>query len=97
MLVDTGASIVTLSASDAELVGLHTANLHYTEPISTANGNSLMAPVQLENIVIGPVGAASVTAFVAQPGKLEYSLLGMRFLGRLKSFEVSGDTLTLRN
>ena len=37
-----------------------------------------------------------VDALVAQPGALTQSLLGMSFLSRLRSYEFSGDFLTLR-
>jgi aspartyl protease family protein len=37
-----------------------------------------------------------VEALVAKPGNLKESLLGMSFLRRLRSYEFSGDFLTLR-
>ena len=35
-------------------------------------------------------------ALVAQPGQLKMSLLGMSFLNRLQSWQVSGDRLMLQ-
>jgi aspartyl protease family protein len=37
-----------------------------------------------------------VEALVAQPGAMTQSLLGMSFLSRLRSYEFTGDFLTLR-
>jgi aspartyl protease family protein len=37
-----------------------------------------------------------VDALVAEPNALTESLLGMSFLSRLRSYEFSGDFLTLR-
>jgi aspartyl protease family protein len=52
--------------------------------------------VRLEEVAIGPLDRKKVDALVAQPGALSQSLLGMSFLSRLRSYEFSGDFLTLR-
>jgi len=96
MVVDTGATTIVLKPDDAEQVGIDTAGLKYTVPVQTANGSAIAAPVQLQSVVIGPVGLGHVDALVAKPGTLDQSLLGMSFLSRLKSYEFSGDFLTLR-
>ena len=96
MLVDTGASTVVLRASDARQIGLDLARLSYTVPVQTANGTAYAAAVRLRQIVIGPITIENVEALVAKPGVLKESLLGMSFLRRLRSYEFSGDFLTLR-
>ena len=45
MLIDTGASFVTLTPADAAAVGIDTANLDFATPIQTANGMIGAAPV----------------------------------------------------
>jgi aspartyl protease family protein len=97
MVVDTGASNVVLSMADAERSGIDIASLKFTVAVDTANGSTFCAPVRLRQINVGGIGYANVEALVAQPGNLKESLLGMSFLKRLRSYEVSGDFLTLRN
>ena len=62
----------------------------------TANGRTVAARVYLNEVAIGPLDRTKVEALVAQPGALTQSLLGMSFLSRLRSYEFSGDFLTLR-
>jgi aspartyl protease family protein len=96
LLVDTGASTVVLKPADAERAGIDTANLSFTTPVSTANGTTFAAPIRLKSVAVGPLEVRDVEALVAQPGALNENLLGMSFLKRLRSYEFSGDFLTLR-
>lgn len=96
MVLDTGASSVVLTRDDAKAAGLPLEVLQYTVTIDTANGRTRAAPVTLDRIAIGSLAERSVAALVAQPGQLKTSLLGMSFLNRLRSWEVSGDRLLLR-
>jgi aspartyl protease family protein len=97
MMVDTGASNVVLSMADAERSGIDIAALKFSVAVDTANGSTFCAPIRLRSIHVGGIGYANVEALVAQPGNLKESLLGMSFLKRLRSYDVSGDFLTLRN
>ena len=65
-------------------------------PVATANGRTMAARVKLGKVSIGPLDRKNVEALVAQPGTLSQSLLGMSFLSRLRSYEFTGDFLTLR-
>ena len=94
-LVDTGASEVMLSPADARRLGYEPARLAYTRLYQTANGTVRGAPVTIPEIAIGPIRLADVAASVNEH-ETEGSLLGMSFLGRLSGYQVSGDTLTLR-
>ncbi len=96
LLVDTGASTVVLKPADAERAGINVKELSYTTPVSTANGTAFAAPVRLKSVSVGPLEVRDVEALVAQPGALTENLLGMSFLKRLRSYEFSGDFLTLR-
>lgn len=97
MLVDTGASSVVLSRTDAQAVGIDVDGLAYTVSVMTANGRTSVAPVRLTEIAIGPIVRRNVSALVAQDGQLEQSLLGMTFLSTLGSLQMQTDKLTLRN
>ena len=94
-LFDTGASSVVLTADDARRAGINTAGLEYDAPVSTANGAAMAAEVRLDQVAVGPIVMHNVTALVARPGALDESLLGMSFLGRLKSYEVERGRLIL--
>jgi aspartyl protease family protein len=96
MLVDTGASTVVLKPADAERAGVDLSALTFSTPVNTANGMTFAAPVRLRSLGIGSIVLDDVEALVAKPGNLNESLLGMSFLRRLRSYEFSGDFLTLR-
>ena len=96
MVLDTGASAVVLTHDDAKAAGLPLEVLNYTVNIDTANGRTRAAPVTLDRIAIGGLTERSVEALVVQPGQLKMSLLGMSYLNRLQSFEVSGDRVVLK-
>jgi aspartyl protease family protein len=96
MLVDTGATTVVLKPADAERAGIDLSTLAYTMPVDTANGTTFAAPVRLKSLSVGPIEVRDIEALVAAPGNLKESLLGMSFLKRLRSYEFSGDYLTLR-
>jgi aspartyl protease family protein len=96
MIVDTGASSIVLTPEDATKAGIDIRNLAYNIPVLTANGRTFAARVRLDKVAIGHVDRANVDALVAKHGAMTQSLLGMSFLSRLRSYEFSGDFLTLR-
>jgi aspartyl protease family protein len=96
MIVDTGASTIVLRSEDAKKAGIDVSRLNFTVPVLTANGRTVAAKVRLNTVAIGPLQRGGVDALVAEPKALTESLLGMSFLGRLRSYEFSGDFLTLR-
>ena len=97
MIVDTGASTIVLRPADARKAGIDPDTLTYRVPVLTANGRAMAARVRLDSVAIGPLDRKNVDALVAQPGALTQSLLGMSFLSRLRSYEFTTDTLTLRS
>jgi len=97
MLVDTGASTVVLKTADAQKLGIDVERLRYSVPVQTANGTTFAAHVRLRNLTLGPISLNDVEALVAKPGALKENLLGMSFLSRLRSYEFTGDMLTLRS
>ena len=81
--------------ADARRLGYKPATLAYTRLFKTANGTVRGAPVTIPEVAIGPIHLKNVEASVNEH-ETEGSLLGMSFLGRLSGYQVSGDTLTLR-
>ena len=63
--------------------------------MSTANGIAKVAPVVLSRVRVGSITVRNVQAAVAEEGALDVNLLGMSFLGRLKSFNMRGNELIL--
>lgn len=94
-LVDTGASRVVLSPSDATKLGIDIDNLAFTQVFQTANGIGYGAPIRLRRIAIGPVVVTNVRASVNQ-APMSTSLLGMTFLQETGGYSVQGGVLTLK-
>ena len=93
-MVDTGASDVVLTQSDAQRLGFDTAALDYTQVYSTANGTVYGAPIRLSSMTVGTIRIDDVRASV-NSGEMDGSLMGMSFLSRLSGFVVEGDRLIL--
>lgn len=96
VLVDTGATGVALTYEDAEAIGISLSDSDFTHVSRTANGTARIAPVTLSSIRIGDIEIRDVTAFVAEPGKLFATLLGMTFLSRLERVDIRGSELVLQ-
>ncbi len=94
-LLDTGASRVTLSKSDAVRIGVDLDELDYNIAVSTANGTNYAAYVKIDKIQIDNIVVLDVDAYVNRQG-LNQSLLGMSFLNKLKQYDVSQGEITLR-
>jgi aspartyl protease family protein len=93
MLVDTGATLVTLTSQDARAAGIAPSELVYNARANTANGSTRMAPVTLREIRIDQLSIYDVPAAVLE--KLNISLLGMSFLARLQGYEMRDGKLTI--
>ena len=95
VLVDTGASVVALTRADALRLGVDPEPEDFTGRVQTASGVVRAAPVQLKSVSVAGARVDEVEALVVEQG-LEYSLLGMSYLGRLSAFEATPAGLTLR-
>ena len=95
VLVDTGASVVALTRADALRLGVDPDPEAFTGKVQTASGVVRAAPVQLKTISVAGARVDRVEALVVEQG-LEYSLLGMSYLGRLSAFSATPAGLTLR-
>lgn len=94
-VVDTGASDVVLSPDDAARLGLVQAKLKYDRLYQTANGVGRAAGFQANEIRVGSITIANVSASVNQ-APMKYSLLGRAFLDRLNTFKIEHGRLYLR-
>lgn len=93
MIVDTGASTVSLRAEDAERMGIDLRNLVYSEKSNTANGVATFAPYVIETMKVGDISVNRVRAHIARRGALSVSLLGQSFMERLARFDVEGNVM----
>jgi len=94
-MVDTGASVIALTADDAAQLGIHPADREYTVLLKTANGTVRAAPTTLDTVEIGDIMVHDVAAVVMPDGALSENLLGLSFLSRLRHFEYSEGKMVL--
>jgi aspartyl protease family protein len=95
-LVDTGATFVSLPASEASRLGIDLANARRGTS-QTANGPVTVYRTTLESVTIGGVTLFNVEAAVHASRGLDVALLGMSFLNRTEMRRDGGNlTLTKR-
>lgn len=94
-MVDTGASVIALTAHDAAMLGIHPAESEYRALVRTANGTVRAAPVTLDRVEIDDIVEYDVGAMVLPEGALGDNLLGLTFLSKLRKFEYSDGKLVL--
>ena len=95
VMVDTGATMVALTYEDAERAGIFLRPSDFTGTATTANGISKIAPVKISEITIGGITVRNVDGAVAERGKMQGTLLGMSFLGRLSRVDMRSRALVL--
>jgi aspartyl protease family protein len=82
LVVDTGATMVSLSIADAERVGLNYKTGQQGQ-VSTANGVIPAWRTRLASVRIGDVTVYDVEALVSS-GSMPYVLLGNSYLARFQ-------------
>ncbi|MEQ9116308.1 MAG: TIGR02281 family clan AA aspartic protease [Rickettsiales bacterium] len=93
-LVDTGASITTLTLSDAKRLGVEIKELKFDRYVSTANGSNKAAYYVVSDVDVGDIYIRSLKVYIIKNG-LSVSLLGMNFLNRVDSFKFNDDKLEI--
>ncbi len=92
-MVDTGASGIALSPSDARRIGIDLSRGE-RGMASTANGVAPFVRVTLDTVRVGDITVHNVEAGVVQ-NEMPYALLGMSFLNRME-MQREGSTMTLK-
>jgi aspartyl protease family protein len=92
-LVDTGATLIALSAADAQRLGI---DYHKGERglMSTASGTAAAYKVRLDSVRVGDITANGVDAVVMEGDGPPVALLGMSFLNRME-MKRDGQTMVL--
>ena len=96
MMVDTGATVVSLSQETARRLSIFPLPEAYTATMHTANGVVYAAPVMLAEVRLGNISVRQVQAVVMPAKVLGTDLLGMSFLGRLSRFAVGNNEMVMR-
>ncbi|BCB21764.1 peptidase [Bosea sp. ANAM02] len=96
MMVDTGASIVALTAADARALGIRSDASTRKVMLSTANGRVTGFRTVLREIRLGEIVVRNVDAVVLPERALSMSLLGNSFLSKLLGYEVQTGRMVLR-
>jgi aspartyl protease family protein len=94
-MVDTGASVIALTETDAAKLGIRPAQRDFSAEVKTANGTVRAAPAKLNTVTIGDLVVHNVDALVLPDRALSDNLLGLSFLSRLRRFEYSDGRLVL--
>lgn len=93
-LIDSGASITAVSETTATQLGLPQDPLGGTVRMQTANGPVMARRSTIASMAIGPIQANELPVVVSATfGPV--NVLGMNFLGKLKSWRVEGGTMVL--
>lgn len=92
-IVDTGASLVSISVADARRMGI---NYLHGEPAysMTANGRVAAYRVKFDEVQVGDIVLHNVDGAVLDGAGLPIALLGMSFLNRT-NIERDGDSMSL--
>jgi aspartyl protease family protein len=92
-LVDTGATMISLGATDARRIGLD-FNRGQKALTNTANGQAVVSKVQVDTVRIGDITLRNIDALIHQ-NEMPIALLGMSFLNRME-MQRDGSTMTLK-
>ena len=92
-MVDTGASVIALTADDARKLG----QTWYPNELQMVgrgvNGDVIGKPITLSRVRIGEIEATNVRAIIVPDG-LDVSLLGQSFLTNVPNVIISGNQMT---
>ena len=94
-MVDTGASVIALTATSAARLGIRPNARDFTAQVKTANGMARAARTELNRVEIDGVVVRNVAALVMPDEALSENLLGLSFLSKLRRFEYANGKLVL--
>jgi aspartyl protease family protein len=93
-LIDTGATITTLSPESAEKAQVSIGGFDRKVTMQTANGTTQADMASIGELRVGSIIARNLDAVVA-PGMGGTNVLGMNFLSRLASWRVKDNVMIL--
>lgn len=93
-VVDTGATDIVLTRTDAARAGIDPESLVFSGRAFTANGEVRTASARIGLIALEDLADRNVRVRITA-GEMDTSLLGMSYLGRFQRIEITGDRLLL--
>ena len=93
VLVDTGATLVSLPAAEARRLGIDYRRGQPTR-VQTANGVTAAYRVKLDTVRVGDIALNNIDAVVGENDAMGVTLLGMSFLNRME-MKRDGQSMTL--
>ena len=93
-VVDTGASGIVLSQSDAVRIGIDAGALVFSGSAMTANGPVRTARIRVSKMQLGDIVDRDVPVYVNE-GEMGRSLLGMDYLQQVRRIEIEDGRLIL--
>ena len=94
MMVDTGASIIALTADDADAAGIFWDPSQIRVIGRGASGDVHGVPAKLESVEIGGFHRESIDAVIVPEG-LDVSLLGQSYLSKIGSVKIADDKMVM--
>ena len=94
MMVDTGASIIALTAEDADAAGIFWDPSQIRVIGRGASGDVHGVPAKLESVEVGGFHRESIDAVVVPEG-LDVSLLGQSYLSKIGSVKIADDKMVM--
>ena len=91
-MVDSGASITTVSVDEAAAAGIAADGQRV--PVSTANGTVVVTMARAEELELGSISRPDFLVHIT--GAADVNLLGMNFLSSLSGWRVEGNYLVLQ-
>jgi aspartyl protease family protein len=95
-LVDSGATITTLSRQTAAEVGVE-ADGGFGTMVGTANGTTVMDRGRASRLRIGPIERSDLAVHISRDEGDGINVIGMNFLSSLSAWGVEGNTLSLKS
>jgi aspartyl protease family protein len=95
-LVDSGATVTTLSRATAAAVGVE-AETGFGTMVSTANGATVMDRGRAGRLEIGPIARSDLAVHISRDEGDGVNVIGMNFLSSLSAWGVEGNALLLKS
>ena len=95
-LVDSGATVTTLTRQTAAQVGV-AAESGFGVMVDTANGTTVEDRGQVESLRVGPIERRGLPVHISRVEGGDTNVIGMNFLSSLSAWGVEGNTLMLKS
>jgi aspartyl protease family protein len=95
-LVDSGATVTTLSRGTARNVGVEPDG-GFGVMVDTANGTAMFDRGNLDRLKVGPIERSGLAVHISRAEGDDLDVLGMNFLSTLSAWGVEGRMLVLKS